>query len=96
MQGLIEPETTIVQPPTASALRAGIWIGWLERGLVFGFVLLDQFAAIGFVIAAKSILRFEYARKAEQSERVIIGTMASFGWAIGWAVLTQRLWYVVL
>lgn len=96
MQGLIEPETPTTQPPTASALRAGIWIGWLERGLVFGFVLLDQFAAIGFVIAAKSILRFEYARKAEQSERVIIGTMASFGWAIGCAVLAQRLWNVVL
>lgn len=72
----------------ARELRAGVWIGWLERALVFTFVLVGQFNAIGLVIAAKSILRFEYARKSAQSELVIIGTLASFGWAVGAALLT--------
>ena len=69
-------------------LRGGAWIGRLERALVFLLVLLGQFNAIGFVIAAKSILRFEYARHARHSERVIIGTLSSFGWAIVVALLT--------
>ncbi len=68
---------------------AGAWIGWLERTLVFLFVLLGQFNAIGFVIAAKSILRFQYAREPRVSEIVIIGTLASFGWAIIVALLTH-------
>ncbi|KEZ76113.1 DUF3307 domain-containing protein [Salinisphaera hydrothermalis] len=68
---------------------AGAWIGWLERTLVFLFVLLGQFNAIGFVIAAKSILRFQYAREPRISEIVIIGTLASFGWAIIVALLTH-------
>ncbi|MES1924930.1 DUF3307 domain-containing protein [Salinisphaera sp. T31B1] len=69
--------------------RAGAWIGWLERTLVFLFVLLGQFNAIGFVMAAKSVLRFEYARRPYQSEIVIIGTLASFGWAIVIALVTR-------
>lgn len=68
---------------------AGAWIGWLERTLVFLFVLLGQFNAIGFVIAAKSILRFQYAREPRVSEIVIIGTLASFGWAIVVALLSH-------
>ncbi|WP_423821750.1 DUF3307 domain-containing protein [Salinisphaera sp. SPP-AMP-43] len=76
-------------PPPADLPRAGAWIGWLERTLVFVFVLLGQFNAIGFVIAAKSILRFQYAQRPQGSEIVIIGTLASFGWAIGVALLTH-------
>ncbi|HET7313922.1 DUF3307 domain-containing protein [Salinisphaera sp.] len=68
---------------------AGAWIGWLERTLVFLFVLLGQFNAIGFVIAAKSILRFRYTREPRVSEIVIIGTLASFGWAIIVALLVH-------
>ena len=39
-------------------------------------------AGIGFLVAAKSVLRFEAAREAVKAEYVIIGTLASFGWAI--------------
>ena len=38
--------------------KAGLWIGCLERILILIFVLMDQFEAIGFLIAAKSIFRF--------------------------------------
>ena len=51
-------------------------------------MLLGEFNAIGFVIAAKSILRFEYARDPAKSELVIIGTLASFGWAVLTALAT--------
>ena len=39
--------------------NAGALIGNLERLLTIVFVLLGQFEAIGFIVAAKSILRFK-------------------------------------
>ncbi len=65
--------------------KAGRYIGILERILVLTFVLLNQLAAIGFLIAAKSILRYgdkdsKGARK--QTEYVLIGTLLSFTMAI--------------
>lgn len=63
--------------------HGGQLIGLLERGLVFVLVLVGQPAGIGFLIAAKSILRFDTASKDQKaSEYVIIGTLASFGWAL--------------
>lgn len=68
-----------------SLQNAGIWIGILERVLVLTFVLASQFQAIGFLIAAKSILRFsdkneDFPRK--QTEYVLIGTFISFSLAL--------------
>lgn len=71
---------------------AGALIGQLERGLTFVLVLAGQFGAIGFLIAAKSVLRFQYAKDRSQSEYVIIGTLASFAWAISAALAT--LWMI--
>jgi len=60
---------------------AGRYIGIFERILVLTFILTSNFSAIGFLIAAKSILRFSDksetgARK--QTEYVLIGTLMSF------------------
>ncbi|MDR5590169.1 DUF3307 domain-containing protein [Christiangramia sp. SM2212] len=60
---------------------AGRYIGIFERVLVLTFILTGNFSAIGFLIAAKSILRFSDksetgARK--QTEYVLIGTLMSF------------------
>ncbi len=79
-----------VAPTSADAglPNGGAYIGVLERGLIFGFVMVGQFTAIGFLIAAKSVLRFQAVRERAASEYVIIGTMASFGWAIAAALLT--------
>lgn len=65
--------------------KAGKYIGILERVLVLTFILLNQMGAIGFLIAAKSILRYgdkdkKGARK--QTEYVLIGTLMSFLCAI--------------
>jgi hypothetical protein len=58
-------------------------IGNLERGLIFLLVLSGLAAGIGFLIAAKSVLRFGTVRdEARLSEYVIVGTLASFGWAL--------------
>ena len=67
----------------------GRLIGLLERGMIFVLILVGQPAGIGFLIAAKSVLRFESAKSLNASEYVIIGTLASFGWAMiaGWATL---------
>lgn len=56
--------------------KAGTWIGWLERFLILTFILLQQYAAIGFLVAAKSIFRFSESRKI--GEYVLIGTLLSF------------------
>jgi len=62
--------------------NGGRQIGLLERGLIFFFVLSAQPIGVGFLIAAKSILRFGTASSDQKTaEYVIIGTLASFGWA---------------
>lgn len=66
--------------------KAGKYIGMLERLLVFTFIVLQQWAAIGWLIAAKSILRFSDLSRAKDrklTEYVLIGTLCSFGLAIG-------------
>ena len=72
--------------------NGGKLIGLLERGLIFLLVMVDQPAGIGFLIAAKSVLRFETTSKDQRAgEYVIIGTLASFGWALVAAYATQAL-----
>lgn len=77
----------------AGLINGGLYIGWLERLLVLLVVLMDQPNGIGFLIAAKSILRFGEIKEASQrkvAEYIIIGTFASFGWALFISVLTQK------
>lgn len=64
-------------------------IGQLERGLIFLLVMTGMPDGIGFLIAAKSVLRFGSVKdprtgsdERKVSEYIIIGTLASFGWAI--------------
>lgn len=57
--------------------NAGRVIGMLERILIFFFVLIDQFAAIGFIIAAKGFTRFKELDRREFAEYVLIGTLLS-------------------
>lgn len=65
--------------------QAGKYIGMLERLLIFGFIILQQWQAIGWLIAAKSILRFSDLSRAKDrklTEYVLIGTLLSFTLAI--------------
>lgn len=65
--------------------KAGWYIGMLERILVLTFVLIGQWGAIGFLMAAKSIFRFGDLTRAKDrklTEYIVIGTFLSFGMAI--------------
>lgn len=59
---------------------AGKWIGICERILILTFVLMSQFTAIGFLMTAKSILRFseKEANTQLKTEYVLVGTLVSF------------------
>ncbi|WP_273566938.1 DUF3307 domain-containing protein [Maribacter halichondriae] len=68
--------------------NAGRLIGIIERWLVLTFILINQFSAVGFLIAAKSILRYRDGEKIfSKTEYVLIGTLLSFGIAIGVGIL---------
>jgi len=68
--------------------NAGRLIGVVERWLVVTFILINQFSAVGFLIAAKSILRYKEETKGfNKTEYVLIGTLLSFGMAIGVGIL---------
>jgi len=68
-----------------SLSKAGKYIGMLERLFVFSFVIMEQWQAIGFLIAAKSVFRFgdlSRAKDRKLTEYILIGTLLSFGFAI--------------
>lgn len=62
-------------------LNAGKLIGNIERVLTLTLVLLNQYEIVGFIFAAKSILRFKDT-DTSRTEYVLIGTLLSFGIAI--------------
>ena len=68
----------------------GRLIGQLERALIFLFVLIGQPAGIGFLVAAKSILRFKESENQKLAEYVLIGTLLSFGLAMALSVVTLK------
>lgn len=68
----------------------GKLIGQLERTLIFLLMIIGQAAGIGFLVAAKSILRFEEAKKQQLAEYVLIGTLLSFSLAIALSFLTIK------
>lgn len=74
----------------------GKLIGQLERALIFLFIMIGQPGGIGFLVAAKSILRFGEAKDDQKlAEYVLIGTLLSFGLAIAAAALTKSIFEVV-
>lgn len=80
----------LIGPSADTLYDAGKWIGITERIVIFSFVLLNQYEAIGFLIAAKSLLRFrEGDNAAKQSEYVLVGTLLSYALAILIGLLTK-------
>lgn len=70
--------------------NAGHIIGSLERLLCFVSILVGHIDIIGFLIAAKSILRFKDNNAETQTEYVLVGTLLSFGMAIVIGFLTNK------
>jgi len=70
-----------VQPPKESTgndeeIRSGKLIGNLERWLILIFMLCEQYEAIGFLVAAKSIIRYREG-EVSKTEYVLAGTLLS-------------------
>jgi hypothetical protein len=65
---------------TAGAIdiARGRAIGALERALTLTLVLLGEYSAVGWIIAAKSLARFRALEDREFAEYFLIGTLASF------------------
>jgi ABC-type proline/glycine betaine transport system permease subunit len=69
-------------------------IGYLERSLIYLFVLVDQPSAIGFLIAAKSVFRFGEIRQGTnrmEAEYILIGTLLSFLFGLVVSFSVQKL-----
>jgi len=93
--GAVADSLIAANPDLGETIKAGLknggmQIGRLERALIFAFILVGQPTGIGFLVAAKSILRFEEAKKQPVAEYVLIGTLWSFGLAMSLAWLTQK------
>ncbi|HYU50740.1 MAG TPA: DUF3307 domain-containing protein [Candidatus Limnocylindria bacterium] len=78
-----------VQPVSRapSPARIGATIGVLERLLIVAFVLTGAQAAIGFVVAAKTLARFKQLDDRQFAEYYLLGTLASVSVALGTGLL---------
>ena len=72
---------SIDSKPDTDLLNAGKLIGNIERIITLTLILFNQFSVVGFIIAAKSIIRFKDTDK-PKTEYVLIGSLLSFGIAI--------------
>jgi hypothetical protein len=75
---------TVGQAPPA---RVGATIGILERLLIVTFVLTGSQAAIGFVVAAKTLARFRQLDDRNFAEYYLLGTLASVAVALASGLL---------
>jgi len=77
-----------------SLQNAGAFIGILERLFVFTLIISHHWEGIGFLIAAKSVLRFSDLSKAKDrklTEYILIGTLLSFGLAVLFGITYEYL-----
>ena len=79
------PERNHVPTPA----RVGATIGVLERLLIVTFLLAGADAAIGFVLAAKTIARFRQLDDRDFAEYYLLGTLASVAVAIATGMLAR-------
>ena len=71
----------------ASPAKIGATIGVLERLLIVVLVLTGSEAAIGFVVAAKTLARFRQLDDRDFAEYYLLGTLASVAIAVASALV---------
>jgi hypothetical protein len=76
---LLAPFTAQLEQRSGSPTlaRAGRYIGWLERALLYTFVLAGVPSAAAAVVALKSVARFPSFGEERFAEYYLIGTLAS-------------------
>lgn len=57
--------------------KIGRWIGILEREIILILGLMGQYGAIGFVLTAKSLARFNQLNDQSFAEKYLVGTLLS-------------------
>ncbi|HEV2345559.1 MAG TPA: hypothetical protein VGS97_15785 [Actinocrinis sp.] len=103
VEQVLEPHTGKLRlkssppPGEPSELRAlvgaGMLIGWLERAIVFSFVMAGQSTAAVLALTAKSVARFPALSRNEEgfAEYFLVGTLTSLVMALGPALATHWL-----
>jgi hypothetical protein len=77
-------------PEAVNLANAGKWIGITERTIILIFVLYSQYSAIGLLVAAKGIIRFnEKDRQEVKTEYLVVGTLMSIALAIVTGLITK-------
>ena len=72
--------------------NAGLYLGWLERGLLVIAFAIGSFTAVGLIIGAKSVARFPEFRSRAFAEYFLVGTLISVAFAaVGGSVLRLSL-----
>jgi hypothetical protein len=74
--------------------NAGKYIGWVERILILTFVVGGYEAAVGFLLAAKAVVRYPEIKEGTKShfaEYFLIGTLTSVGLALVAGIAVNRL-----
>lgn len=85
MAKLLEGLSDQIELDHRSLSNAGTYIGILERLFVLTFIMLQKWEAIGLLIAAKSVFRFNDLKESNNrklTEYILIGTLLSFGLAV--------------
>jgi hypothetical protein len=79
----------VSRPEDTGEFNRGRIIGLFERGIIYLLILLGQYAAIGFVLAAKSFTRFKELDQRDFAEYVLIGTLMSSMVAVGVGLIVK-------
>lgn len=89
---LLESMSKHIEIDHKSLPNAGMYIGIIEHFFVFAFIILGRWEVISFLIAAKSVFRFNDLKESnsiELTEYILIGALLSFGIAI-----LIRIWFI--
>ncbi len=85
MSKLLENMSEQIELDHKSLPNAGKYIGIIERLFVLIFIILGRWEAIGLLITAKSVFRFNDLKESNSrklTEYILIGTLLSFGLAV--------------
>lgn len=85
MGKLLEAMGAKIELDHKSLPNAGKYIGIIERLFVLMFIILGRWEAIGLLIGAKSVFRFNDLKESNNrklTEYILIGTLLSFGLAV--------------
>lgn len=85
MRILLEGMSSQINLDHKSLPNAGKYIGIIERLFVLIFIIMGRWEAIGLLITAKSVFRFNDLKESNSrklTEYILIGTLLSFGIAI--------------